>query len=351
VTPSPASDPATRPSRIAAGDANAAVGADAAGTEDAGSVRPARTVFFGSGAFAVPILEVLLAHPSVKVVGVVSVPDDPRKGAVPVARRAREAGLPLVQPRRLREPASLAAIEALEPELGVLADYGRLVPSAMIALPPHGILNVHPSLLPRHRGASPIAAAIEAGDAETGVTIIAMDAGLDTGPIVSAARRRLTGTETAEGLEAHLASDGARLLAATLPAWLAGGIAPRAQDEAGATLTRPLRREDGRLDPSRPAAELERQVRAMQPWPGTFIETGPGRVIVRRAESDTATSTDRPGTLVADGDGLALITAAGRLRLLEVQPAGGRSMSGAELLRGRPSLAGAAVAGPEPVAS
>jgi methionyl-tRNA formyltransferase len=317
----------------------------------AGFLRPVRTVFFGSGAFAVPILELLLTHPSVTVVGVVSVPDDPRTGAVPVAVRAREAGLPLLQPRRLRESESLAAIEALQPELGVLADYGRIVPPAMIALPPQGILNIHPSLLPRHRGASPIPAAIAAGDPETGVTIIAMDAGLDTGPIVAAARRQLTGAENADRLETQLALDGARLLAATLPAWLAGSVTAQVQDESGATLSRPLRREDGRLDPSRPAVELERQVRAMQPWPGTFIETDPGRIIVRRAEPAASASTDRPGTLVPDGAGLALATADGRLRLLEVQPAGGRPMTGAELLRGRPSLADAAVTRREPVAS
>jgi methionyl-tRNA formyltransferase len=345
VTPPPASDPAARPGPIAAGEI------EAAGAPKAATVRPVRTVFFGSGAFGVPILELLLGHGSVELVGVVSVPDNSRNGAVPVARRAREAGLPLLQPSRLRDPASLAAIAALGPELGVLADYGRLVPAAIIALPRHGILNVHPSLLPRHRGSSPIAAAIEAGDPETGVTIIAMDAGLDTGPIVAAARRQLTGAESADRLEADLATDGARLLGATLPAWLAGDATPLVQDEAEATLTRPLRREDGRLDPSRPAVELERQVRAMQPWPGTFIETGPGRIIVREAEVGTTTPSDEPGTLVAEDMGLALVTGNGRLRLLQVQPAGGRQMTGAELLRGRPSLVGTAVAAREPVAS
>ncbi|HYN69202.1 MAG TPA: methionyl-tRNA formyltransferase [Candidatus Eisenbacteria bacterium] len=311
--------------------------------------RPARTVFFGSGAFAVPILETLLAHPSVKLVGVVSVPDDARRGAVPVARRASDGGLALLQPRRLRDPESLAAIAALDPELGVLADYGRIVPPAILALPRHGFLNVHPSILPRHRGASPIAAAIAAGDPETGVTIIAMDDGLDSGPIVAAERRALAGTETGDELEADLALAGAGLLATTLSAWLEGTISPRAQDHAGTTMTRPLRREDGRLDPSRPAVELERQVRAMRPWPGTFFETDVGRVIVQRGEAAPDLATDRPGTLVGDDAGLALVTAAGRLRLLQVQPAGGRSMSGADLLRGRPSLAGSAVGHPEPV--
>ena len=311
----------------------------------------ARTVFFGSGAFGLPILEMLLSHPSVSLTGVVSVPDNPRSGAAPVAERARAAGLDLLQPRRLRDPASLAEIEALEPELGVLADYGRIVPPAWLALPRHGILNVHPSLLPRHRGASPIARAIAAGDPDSGVTIIAMDAGLDTGPIVAVKRRPLAGTETADTLEPELAAAGATLLAATLPAWLAGTLRSMPQDDTAATLTRPLRREDGRLDPSRPAVELERLVRAMRPWPGTFLETDLGRVIVLRAEPGPALAAELPGTLVADDDGLALVTSAGRLRLVEVQPAGGRSMSGADLLRGRPSLLGTAVAVPEPVAS
>ena len=306
---------------------------------EAGAIWPARTVFFGSGAFAVPSLELLLAHPLVHVAGVVSAPDDPRKGAVPVARRARDAGLPLLQPRRLRDPASISAIEALRPEVGVLADYGRLVPPAIIALPRRGILNVHPSLLPRHRGASPIPAAIAGGDPETGVTIIAMNAGLDTGPIVASERRPSSGTETADELEAHLAADGARLLAATLAGWLAGDLTPRAQDEAGATLTRPLRREDGRLDPSRPAVELERQVRGdASHGREPSSKSAGGRVIVRRSRgrgdpSDRAARHPRrrrrPGSPWSPRTGAS--------RLLEVQPAGGRAMSSAEpLLRGRP---------------
>jgi methionyl-tRNA formyltransferase len=149
-------------------------------------------VFFGSGAFAIPSLEALLASPHVTVVTVVTAPDRPvgrraEPTPTPVAARARAAGLALSQPPRVRAPEVVAELAALAPELGVLADYGQIVPPAVLELPARGILNVHPSLLPRHRGATPVPATILAGDAEAGVTIIRMDAGLDTGPIVAAA--------------------------------------------------------------------------------------------------------------------------------------------------------------------
>ena len=306
------------------------------------------TIFFGSGSFAVPILEALLAAPETDIVAVVSAPDRPvgRKAAVtpvPVAARARELGLTLLQPERIREPSAAAALAALRPALGVLADYGQIVPSSVLDLPPSGILNVHPSLLPSHRGASPIPAAILAGERETGVTLIRMDAGLDTGPIVAATRWPLTGDETAPELEARAAAAGAALVAATLGPWLRGEIAAREQPAEGVTLTRPLRREDGRLDPSRTAEELERQVRAFQPWPGTFVETEAGRIKVLRAAVEPANGGPAvPGTF-GPGPGLRLRTADGDLVLLEVQPAGGRPMTGEELVLGRPALPGSRV--------
>ena len=155
----------------------------------------------------------------------------------------------------------------------MLADYGQIVPAALLD-PPFGALNLHPSLLPRHRGASPIPAAIVAGDRETGVTLMRMDAGLDTGPIVAVERLPLAGSETAPELEARLADLAADLLARSLEPWLRGDLPATPQPEEGATLTRPLRREDGRLDPALPAADLERRVRAYLPWPGTFLEVG-----------------------------------------------------------------------------
>lgn len=299
-----------------------------------------RTLFLGSGPFAVPILEALAEAPEIVVVAVVSAPDRPagRHGALsptPVARRARELGIALLQPVRIRDPEAVAAIAALHPEVGVLADYGRIVPPAVLDIPPHGILNVHPSLLPRHRGASPIPAAILAGERETGVTLIRMDAGLDTGPIVAVEAWPLTGTESSPEIEVRAADAGAGLVRRSLPGWLAGTLTVRPQGEAGATLTRPLRREDGRLDGARPARELERAVRAYRPWPGAFLETPVGRLAVLAAAVEPSEPGDLPGGLAADRHGLALMTAHGRLRLLEVQPAGGRPMTAVEFLRGR----------------
>ena len=300
---------------------------------------------FGSGAFAIPILDALAVLRGITVVGVVTAADRPagrrqEMTAVPVARRARELGLVLLQPASLRSGSGPSEVARLGPDLGILADYGRIIPEALLALPRAGILNVHPSLLPRHRGASPIAAAILAGDQDSGVTIIAMDAGIDTGPAVASERLSLDGTETAPELEVRLASLGARLLAGTIGPWLEGRLSAIPQDDAAASLTRPLRREDGRLDPGRSAVELERHVRALLPWPGAFLETDLGRLTVDRAAVGAAATGDEAGTVVADGDGLALATREGRLRMLDVGLAGGRRMAAAELRRGRPGLVG-----------
>jgi methionyl-tRNA formyltransferase len=329
----------------AAGDVAAGpdAGATTAGVPGGG---PARTIFLGSGSFGVPILDALLASPDVEVVIVVSAPDRPvgRGGVVtpvPVAARARDLGLRLIQPDRIRDPSAVADLAALEPTLGVLADYGQIVPAAILELPPRGILNVHPSLLPRHRGATPIPAAILAGDPETGVTVIRMDEGLDTGPIVAATRWTLDGTETAADLETRAAAAAASLVSATLDPWLRGELAATPQPTEGVTSTRPLRREDGRLDPTRPASELERQVRALQPWPGTFLETDAGRIKVLRAAAEVVPpARGAPGLpgMFGEGPDLRLHTADGDLVLVEVQPAGGRPMSGEELVLGRPGL-------------
>jgi methionyl-tRNA formyltransferase len=314
-----------------------------------GDAGPARAVFIGSGAFALPILEALTTWPEVEIVGVISAPDRPagRRGgirAVPIAARARELGLPLLQPDRIRRPEAVAEVEALGPSVGILADYGQIVPADLLAVPSHGILNVHPSLLPRHRGAAPIPATILAGDQETGVTVIRMDAGLDTGPVVAVSRWPLTGRETASELESRAAAEGAALVGRTIGPWLRGEIAATPQGD-GATLTRPLRRDDGRLDPALPASLLERQVRAFQPWPGSFVETAAGRLIVWQASLDEATGVpDAPGS-IGPGPDLRIATLDGWLVLDEVQPAGGRRMSGADWLLGRPAAAGSTLVG------
>jgi methionyl-tRNA formyltransferase len=296
----------------------------------------------------VPILDALSTAPEVQLVGVVTAPDRPvRRRAeltrVPVARRALELGLPLLQPPRLRAPDAVAAVAALDPDLGVLADYGQIVPGSVLDLPPHGILNVHPSALPRHRGATPIPATIAAGDPTAAVTLIRMDEGLDTGPIVAQERWPLDGTETAVTLEAEAARRGADLVRRTLSGWLAGSVPAIPQAASGVTLTRPLRRDDGRLDPARTAEELERHVRAHVPWPGSFVDTGVGRLIVHAADVVAGEPADRPGRIVAHADGLALTAAGGRLRLRQAQLAGRRSMDAASLRRGAPELVGQTV--------
>ena len=300
-----------------------------------------RTVFLGSGAFGVPALRRLAEHPDVELVGVVTSPPrlaGRRQVETPteVDAAARILGLsPILTPGRLRAPEAVASVLELEPGLAVLADYGQLVPPSLLDVP-HGALNLHPSLLPRHRGATPIPAAISAGDAETGVTLMRMDRGLDTGPVVARRLQPLTGRETAPDLEARLAGIAADLLRDTLNAWLRSEITPQAQPVEGASLTRRLTREDGRLDLEGSAVELERQVRAYQPWPGSFVDTSFGRMVVWSASPEaSADSTqgvfDEHGLGVGDGE---------RLGLIEVQPAGGERMTWAALLRGRPGIVG-----------
>jgi methionyl-tRNA formyltransferase len=307
-----------------------------------------RTVFLGSGRFAQPILGRLAAHPSVDLAGVVTAPPRPvgRRGIrtpTPVEVTARELGLQVMTPERLRDLAAIADILGLEPRLLVLADYGQIVPEELLEAP-DGALNLHPSLLPRHRGATPIPAAILAGDTETGVSLMRMDEGLDTGPLIAIERVSLAGDETAPALEARLAIVAAGLLARSLDPWLIGDLPALPQANVGATMTRPLRREDGRLDPSLPAEQLERRIRAHLPWPGSFVETADGRLVVLSGHVAPSDADDTPGTIVPDEQGLALATSDGRLILDEVQPAGGRPMSGEAFLRGRPAILGVEVA-------
>jgi len=298
------------------------------------------TLFFGSGAFALPALARLLETALVDVRAIVTAPPRPagRKGelrATPVAATARSGGIPTRTPTSLREPAVLEELGGEAAELIVLADYGRIIPAAVLEMPRYGALNLHPSLLPRHRGASPIPAAIFDADDKTGVTLMLMDEGLDTGPILAQLEVALDGSEVAPMLEERLALLGADLLVDRLPSWLDGSLQERPQPDEGATLSRPLRRSDGRLDPQRAAVELERQVRAYQPWPGSYIETAGQRLIVWRASVVAEAAGGEVGEIVPFGDSVALLTSAGALRLDELQPAGKRRMGGAEYRRGR----------------
>jgi methionyl-tRNA formyltransferase len=304
-----------------------------------------RTVFLGSGAVGAPTLRRLAAHPDIELVGVVTAPPRPagRHGTVtptPIGSLADDLGLgPVLVPERLRAPDAIAAVLALEPGLAVLADYGEIVPPALLDLP-HGALNLHPSALPRWRGASPIPATILAGDAATAVTLMRMDAGLDTGPIVAQVAVTVAADETAPRLEAELAVLAAELLDRSLRPWLENALAPVPQADDGGILTRPLRRADGRLDPARAAAELERRVRAYLPWPGTYLELDDGRLVVGAARVAPGGPGDVPGRVVRVDGRPALCTVDGRLVLDVVTAPGRRPMSGSDWLRGRRTTPG-----------
>ena len=322
---------------------------DAAAESSSSGLAPAgsavRAVFFGSGGFAIPILEALLGVHGVSVEAVVSAPDRPvgRKALLtptPVTARARELGLPVLQPIRVRRPEAIDELRALAPDLIVLADYGQLIPKALLDLPPRGFLNLHPSALPRWRGAAPIPFTILAGDRESAVTLMVVTEEMDAGPVVAAAPLEVRDDDTAVTLEERAAVVAGELLSSALPEWLAGRLVARPQPVEGVTMTRPLRREDGRLRLLGDAGELVRQIRAYQPWPGAYIETPVGRLIVWRATASAFVPGDEPELIASHGGGLALCTVFDRLVLDEVQIAGKRRTSGSELRRGYPQLVG-----------
>ena len=306
----------------------------------------ARVVFMGSPDFAVPSLRALCAGQS--VVGVVTQPDRPAgrgrrlaDSAVKVA--ARELGLPTIQPETLRAPDALAALRDWSPDAIVVAAFGQILWKDVLDLPPFGCINVHASLLPRHRGAAPIPTAILAGDAETGVTIMKMDAGLDTGPILARRSEAIRPDDTTATLTARLARLGADLLVGTLPACLAGQIAPQPQDEARATYAKQLRKEDGQLDWSRSADELARWVRAFFPWPGAFTLWEGQPLKILRAHADPNLSA--PPGHVFDAEGQPAVgTPGGALVLDEIQPAGRKPMPAADFARGARHFIGVTLA-------
>ena len=304
-----------------------------------------KIVFMGTPAFAVPTLQALAAR--YPVVGVVTQPARPagrgqRLAESPIRQLARQIGLPVIQPARLREPEAMAQLAAWSPDLIVVAAFGQILKPAVLDLPVHGCVNVHASLLPRHRGAAPIPAALLAGDDETGVTIMQMDAGLDTGPMLARRAEPIRLDDTAQTLAERLAQLGAELLIETLPDYLAGRLTPQPQDEAGATYAPQLKKEDGHLDFARPAAELERRVRAFTPWPGAFaLWQGQPLKILRAAVVDTASG--QPGQVMSGEQGPVVVCGSGGLMLLEVHPPGKRPMLAADFARGAHHFIGAAL--------
>lgn len=306
-----------------------------------------RIVFMGTPDFAVPALQTLVAGGE-QVVGVVTQPDRPQgRGKQlrpsPVKVVAQQAGLTLLQPESVKTEAAQRELAALKPELIVVAAFGQILRPEVLRLPPHGCLNLHASLLPRWRGAAPVAAAIRAGDRETGITLMLMDEGLDTGPMIAKRSRPIQPADTTGSLTAALAELGAALLRETLPAWLAGQIKPQAQDPALASLAPRLKKEAGVIDWSQAALDIERQVRAFDPWPGTFTLTprGPLKILAVGLAPDLAPPDHLPpGSLFQGQKQVYVVTGAGALQLVTVQPAGKKAMDALAMLNGQPELWG-----------
>ena len=294
-------------------------------------------VFMGTPAFACPILEALLVRAD-PVVGVVCQPDRPRgRGlgvSAPAVKRLAEANrLPVLQPERLRDAAFQDALRALAPDLVVVAAYGKILPRAVLDLPPRGCINVHASLLPRHRGAAPIAWSILAGDTVTGVTIMAMNEEMDAGDILLQRETPIAPDDTGGTLGERLARLGAAAIGEAIDGLQAGTLRPVPQPAAGVTFAPRIEREHCRLDWRRTAVELERQVRALAPSPSAFTTLGGKLLKVHRAA--LAAGTGPAGQVVAAGpDGLVVAAGSGALRLLEVQLEGRRRLSAAEFLIG-----------------
>lgn len=294
-----------------------------------------KVVFMGSPDFSLPSLRALAEK--YDVVGVVTQPDRASgRGrelkAPPVKTLALELGIPVIQPEKLRQPEAMEQLRAWNPDIIIVAAFGQILRKDVLELPRYGCINVHASLLPRWRGAAPINAAILHGDAETGVTIMQMDVGLDTGPMLSKRSIPLTRQDTAGSVFDRLSTLGADLLVETLPDYLSGKLTPSPQPDEGVTYAPMLKKEEGRLDFTHPAEELERRVRAFNPWPGVFMDFDGTLLKVHRARvraGDVAV-----GQRLIDQDQPAIGAGGGLLILEEVQPAGKKAMSGKSFLAG-----------------
>lgn len=308
----------------------------------------------GTPRFAVPSLAAVAA--AFDVVGVVTRPDarsgrGRRQATSAVKDWALEAGVRVEQPATLRDADVQAALAAYEPEVVAVAAYGLILPPAVLEMPPLGCINVHASLLPRHRGAAPVAWAILAGDEETGVTTMRMDEGLDTGDMLLHRALPLAATDTTATVTPRLAELGAELLVETLAGLRDGAIEPRPQDDERATLAPGFRKQDGAVDWREAATAIDRQVRALQPWPAAFTFRGPERLALWRVRPRRAPAEQPekpPGTVIDAADAAIRVACGdGTLDILELQRAGSRRQTAAEFVRGRPIAAGERL-GPRP---
>jgi len=289
----------------------------------------------GSPDFSLPTLRALAG--AYNVAGVVTQPDRASgRGrelkAPPVKVLAQELNIPIIQPEKLKQPETMEQLHEWIPDLIVVAAFGQILRKDVLELPRYGCINVHASLLPRWRGAAPINAAILAGDEETGVTIMQMDAGLDTGPMLSKRSIRIKADDTAGSIFQALSTLGADLLLETLPDYLSGKLTPKPQPEEGATYAPMMKKEEGKLNFDSDVHELERRVRAFNPWPGTFMDFDDTTLKVHRAHVEQGNVSVGQRLIVQNQP--AVGARGGVLVLDEVQPAGKKSMNGKSFLAG-----------------
>jgi methionyl-tRNA formyltransferase len=311
-----------------------------------------RLVFVGTPGFAVVSLEALLRSED-PVVGVVTQPDRPKgRGNIltpsPVKLLAQQSQIPLLQPLKMRDPEFLQTLVGWKPDLIAVAAFGRILPPAILSLPSLGCINVHGSLLPKYRGAGPIQWAIINGETETGITTMQMDEGMDTGAMLLQEAIPITSDDTAGSLSERLAQLGGRLLVETIARLKAGTLVPRPQDASQATMAPLLKKEDGVIDWTLPAAVLANRVRGLSPWPGAYTTiVGGDRWTIWRALALPGRVTKPPGMVVAvTTKAIHVATGAGVLAVTELQPANSRRMAVSQYLAGHPVAVGERLGGP-----
>ena len=300
-----------------------------------------RIVFMGTPEFAVPSLEALLKSDT-PIVGIVTQPDRPkgrgqRLFPSPVKVVAQREGIPLLQPMKMKDPSFMTELSAWKPDVIVVAAFGRILPPTILSLPPGGCINVHGSLLPKYRGAGPLQWALINGEAETGITTMQMDEGMDTGAMLLQEAITIGSEDTAGTLSPRLADLGGRLLVETLTRLKAGTLTPRAQDHDKATLAPLLKKEDGIINWTMPATSIANRIRGLTPWPGAYTFSKMNRWTISQASVlDEATTLD-PGQITALAkDAIHVATGVGVLAIRELQPANGRRMPAAQYLAGHP---------------
>ena len=305
---------------------------------------PLRIIFLGTAPLACVSLEALIAFPGLEVVAVVTQPDRPkgrdlRLQPSPVKESALRAGLPLMQPERARDPQFVAQLRERQPDLIVVAAFGQILPQTVLDVPRCGCINVHTSLLPKYRGAAPIQWAILNDEAESGVTIMQVNAGLDTGDILTQEKTPIRPDDNAESLHDRLARLGADLLLRTIPDYIAGKIQPRPQPAETASHARKITKDDGRIDWTLPARVIWNRVRGLVPWPGAFsyLPVQPRPHLLKVWQAEVADGSGSPGeVLQADKNGLLVGCGTQALRILSIQREGGRRLTPQQFLAGYP---------------